>query len=135
MVLLLTGCSHRAPLLRCRSDYLDPNYLASEWAETPDPLRFCFYGQQIVVFWNLPHSCLGAPVELQVQIRDGAREIETLLIPINQSKGSWVYRLVNDAYWQRGGILSFKAELIQNGELLGEWKHSLWSDIIEINQI
>lgn len=126
----LAGC-HRTPLV-CRSEYLYPTYLASKQVKTPDLYYGCFYGQQIVIYWNLPRSAFYKPVELILHVRYGNRELDTLTIPLKSSRGYWVYRLVNEEYWCRDGILAFQAQLCRDGELLEQWSHHLWSEIIDI---
>jgi hypothetical protein len=129
-MVLSAGC-HR-PHLSCRSEYLYPRYLASEQVNTPDLARRCFYGQQIIVSWNLPKHCQGYPLTLRLHIRYGDREIETVSTRVAKRRGWWIYRLVNQDYWCRGGILSFQAELLQGEEVVEEWTHYLWAEIIEI---
>jgi len=128
MALFLVGC-HRTPL-SCRSEYLYPDYLASEQILTPDPSRHCFYGQQVIVYWNLPKWCL--PLELKLHVRYGTREQATFSWPITLPQGYRTYRIVNDEYWCKEGIVSYQAELYHEGELLADWSHHLWADIIEL---
>lgn len=132
VVLLLTGC-HR-PHIACRSEYLHPSYLASSRVNTPDAARACFYGQQIIVSWNLPQGCAQEDITLALHIRFGNREIETVIIPIAAHKGWWIYRLVNEEYWSRCGILAFRAELLRSGELIDSWTHYLWAEIIDLGE-
>ncbi len=40
------------------------------------------------------------------------------------------YRLLNDAYEQKGGIVSFKAVLMQDGQILETYCDPLWADPI-----
>lgn len=121
--------------MTCRSEYLYPQYLASERVNTPDPFRKCYYGQQVIVRWNLPRSCMvgSEPVFLRLQVRYGNREIETLSVPIKKCQGWKIHRLVNQDYWCCNGILAFKAELIRADQILDNWTHYLWTDIIEIS--
>ncbi len=128
--LLFSGCN-RIPL-SCRSEYLGPNYLASAAIDTPDPLQACFMGQQIVVRWNLP-SQAPCPTTLRLSVRFGTREIETFTTPINNRNGYWIFRLLNQDYVCKQGIVSFKAEIFNGDVLLSSWRHFLWADIIEIS--
>ncbi len=73
------------------------------------------------------------PIFLRLQVRYGNREIETLNMPIEKRKGWKIHRLINQDYWCREGILAFKAELIRAGEILDDWTHYLWTDLIEIS--
>jgi hypothetical protein len=77
------------------------------------------------------NSTLGLPL-LLLKIRYVSREIEEITVPICKLEGWYVHKIVNDAYWGRGGVLSFKAEIIQNGVVLADWSHFLWADLIEI---
>lgn len=130
--LVTVGCT-RVPLA-CRSEYLYPDYLASTQIDTPDPGRDCFYGQQILVKWRIPCWSSKDSFSLLVQLRYGDREVESLQIPIYKAGGYWMYKLVNEHYWCRGGIVSFKVTLLCNGCPLDIWKHSLWTDLIELDE-
>ncbi|NGX60719.1 MAG: hypothetical protein K940chlam9_00187 [Chlamydiae bacterium] len=123
------GCS-RAPL-ECRTEYLRPDYLASWQISTPDPCLDCFYGEQIVVRWDLPRRDVEAT--LLLHLRYGNRETETVMRSLHTPKGYWTYRLVNDPYWCKEGILSYRAEIWQNGELLTDWTHHLYTELIEFS--
>ncbi|MCH9625937.1 MAG: hypothetical protein S4CHLAM123_11220 [Chlamydiales bacterium] len=130
VALLFSSC-HRLPL-KCRSEYLYPPFLASSHVKTPDPYRKCFYGQQIVVRWNLHKERLASPIELHLHVRYGNREMETIQTWIEGSKGYWVYQLVNCDYWCREGILAYQVELIQDGCVIEEWANHLWAELIHI---
>lgn len=130
LILILSSC-HRS-WIECRTEFLYPNYLASEKIDTPDPARACFFGQQILVHWRLPPSSLRCPIFLVLNIRYGNKEIEKMEIPVTTTRGWWIFRLLNQKYSEKEGILSFKAELIQEGELLDSWTHFLWADLITI---
>ncbi len=125
---LLGGCL--APSLSCRSEYLYPNYLASEQIDTPDLLRGCYYGQQLLVHWRVPRSCL--PITLLLKVRYGNREVEIYKEELTKSRGWRIHRLINQEYWERGGILSFQAQLIREERVIASWTHSLWAEIIEV---
>lgn len=123
------GCSRNA--LVCRSEYLYPDYLASEQILAPDAFRRCFYGQQLVVHWNLPAEC--EPTELSLKVRYGSREEKTFSWSIHGHRGYRIYRLINDDYWCLNGIVSYKASLYENNQLLKEWTHMLWVDTISLS--
>lgn len=125
--LLLTGCHHR--YITCRSEYLYPRYLASDKINTPDPYRECFYGQQIIVQWNLPCP---KPADIILKVRYGNREISNFSFSVDRVKGWKIYRLINEEYWCRGGIIAFQAQLLQEQQLIDTWTHYLWADIIHI---
>lgn len=126
LLLLLGGC--RQPLLSCRSEYLYPNYLASDRIQTPDPDRLYFYGQQVIVYWNLPHTLV--PAELKLEVRYGTRECETHYYPVTVGCGHAIYQITEDAYWCKEGIVAYKATLLYDNEPIADWSHHLWVELI-----
>jgi len=132
MALFISAC-HRLPVT-CRSEYLYPDYLASQQINTPDPARDCFLGQKIVVSWNIPKRWLQKPVTLLLHVRYGTREVETFSQILERPSGWWEYTLLNTEYTNKCGIVSFQAELVQQGRILSQWNHFLWVDILEITQ-
>lgn len=129
LVALLPACQR--PCLTARSEYLYPEHLASNHIGTPDPCRFCYYGQQVIVSWHLAQKC--CPDLLQLDVRYGNRCTDTITWPVHLSQGYRIYRLINDEYWCRDGIVSFKATLYRDGEILTSWTHHLWADVIEFD--
>ncbi len=130
MAFLATGC-HRS-LLSVRSEYLTPRDLASEHILTPDPLRDCFYGQQLVVHWHVPAPCFfSGKTWIDLSIRFKNLEIEKRHFPLPTSLGFLTVKYINEEYWSKGGVVSFKVELFKEGELLECWSHHLWVDLIE----
>ncbi len=130
MALCLAGC-HR-PVVSCRSEFLYPPYLASAQVNTPDPKRGCFLGQQVRVFWDLPPPLFGHPLTLRLHVRYGNRTVETFTYPLQAAQGVQTYRLMNEEYACREGILSFQAEICQQGHVVAEWNHYLWKPILHI---
>lgn len=128
LAVLSTGCQRT--YLSCRSEYLHPTYLASTRVETPDPEIPYFYGQQILVHWKLPKSCMEKPVTLLFRVRYGNREIEEIATPITTYRGWWIHRLIDEDYWCKEGVISFQAQLLQEDQVVDEWTHFLWTEII-----
>ncbi len=134
LALLVVGCS-TSKGLHLRSDFLTPNYLASERINTPDPERPCFYGQQIVVHWRLPRRCLSLNPTLLLSIRFGDHSLEVISFPLTTARGYWTYQLVDCHYFDKEGILSYKAQIVTStGEEIAEWRHHIWADIIDISE-
>lgn len=127
MALLCGGCQ-RDLSLSCRSEYLYPEYLAGEQIALYGSSSPCFYGQQVVIYWR---CC--PPAELRLHVRYGTGEQENVSWCLSRSHGYHIYRLLNEEYWSREGIVSYKAELYQDGELLADWSHYLWADLIQLN--
>ncbi len=108
-----------------------PAYLASEQINTPDPCRLCYQGQQLVVHWRLPDTAV-QPAELVLQVRYGNHECETITHPITKRRGYWIYRLVNADYWEREGIVTYRATLCRGGTAICTREHHLWTEILTI---
>jgi len=53
-------------------------------------------------------------------------------MPLNKQCGWAIKPFVNQDYWCHGGLISFKAELLQNDKVIDDWTHFLWADIINI---
>jgi hypothetical protein len=130
MALVLIGC-HR-PSLICRSEYLYPLYLASVQANTPDPCSDKFCGMQIISKWYLPYLDSKKPAQLQLIVRYGNRDIEKFYATVQQPVGWCTFRLMNPIYWEKGGVVSYKASIFQEGIPIADWCHFLWADLIEI---
>lgn len=127
----LVGCQHR--LLDVRSEALYPAHLASEKIDTIDPSRLCFYGQQIVAYWRLsPHCFEQSSCQLVVTVRYGNQCVETFTSIIPDWKGYWIHQWLNEEYWEKGGILSYKVELYADDQLLEQWRHHVWAELIEL---
>lgn len=118
------------PRLHLRLEYLTSNYLASKKIHTPYP-SFCFNGQQVVVFWSIPRSLLYESLILRLSLRFGDHSIGSITAPLNSSKGVWIYRLLNNEYRCKKGIISFKGEIENSSnECIAEWKHHIWAEPI-----
>lgn len=116
-----------------RSEPLYPEYLASWQLDTPDPCQKNFFGEQIVAFYQYPSSCREKK-SLILKIRYKNKEYEELVFPLIKTKGWWIFRLINDEYWKKGGILSYKIELYEKEMLISTWTHHLFVDLIEVRK-
>ncbi len=131
LLFFLTGCHTR--MLQVRSEYLTPDYLASQRVETPDPCKNCYFGQQVIVHWYLPPNECYSDLSLIATIRYGTRQIEEICVPLRKTSGYWIYRLLNADYFRKCGIVAYKVDLCAQDGILCSWRHHLWSEIIEIS--
>ncbi len=108
--------------------------LASRYVGTPDPRRECpDLGQKLVTRWKIPKSCrLEDGYFLVLAMRFGSREERVLLHPLRHHSGYYTYKLLNDEYFEREGIQSFKAEIVLEDRMIYEWRHQVWVDLMEI---
>lgn len=43
-----------------------------------------------------------------------------------------MYTLLNERYFETEGILTYKVDLMGDGQILEEWRHQLWHELIKI---
>lgn len=131
--LLFTGCQPR--ILSVQTEYLSHINLASYHVGTPDPrLRNPPLGQKLIVNWSLPTWDCNTAYELTVKIRfkNGTSAHESF--PLANPKGTFVFPLLNEDYFTKGGFKTYVAIMSADGIQLEEWRHQLWVNIIEISE-
>lgn len=128
---LLGSCHPR--ILTVQTEYLSHENLASFHVGTPDPrLKNPTLGQKLIVNWSIPHWSELTPYELSIKIRfkNGTSAEET--IPVCRASGTYVYALLNEDYFSRGGFKTYVASITFDGVIIDEWRHQLWATVIEI---
>lgn len=135
ILLFCIGCCGSGPL-RVRHVYLDPRHLASSHVETPDPRKCDFYGQQLIINWHLDkrYKCVRG-LHLLLSVRYGTHEIEEVRIPIHRLWGQHVYRIMGCEYRDRSGIVTYKVEIVGDGEVMHTWHHQVWTELIEFEDV
>lgn len=96
--------------------------------DTLDPRKAIFFGEQVVVFYGFPALVEGNQLRLTLRYKN--REMESYECSPTAQSGYWTFRLVAEEYWRRGGILSYKVDLLVDNEIIEEWRHHLWVEII-----
>jgi len=128
-LLLTTSCTKRC--VKARLEAITAGYRASSHVGTPDPLKACFYGQQIVVSWKVAKTCKN--LKLTLSYITGALKLEKVDLPIDSYRGAISYRLINQDFKCRKGILTYKVELHSEGVLLGCFKPRSWVEWVDIS--
>lgn len=128
--LLLTACTEK--YLSVHTDYISRETLASYYVNTPDPrLNNPSIGQRLIISWSMPKEYLDyEDLHLDLYIRFRNREETTESLGILKRKGTYIYELLNEEYIQKQGILTYKMDLIGNGQVLEEWRHQIWTDLL-----
>lgn len=131
--LTLAGCANEN--LYVQSKYVTYEDLASFHVESPDPRKDCpDTGHQLLVRWSLPTCAMAAnELILRLRMRYGNHEQQTLVTPIAERRGLFVYELLNDEYFCKEGIESYIAEIIADDEVIEEWRHQIWTDLIDFD--
>ena len=86
-LLLTTSCTKRC--VKARLEAITPSYRASYRVGTPDPLKACFYGQQIVVSWKVAKTCKN--LKLTLSYITGGLKFEKVDLPIDDYRGDSVF--------------------------------------------
>lgn len=131
-LVMLSGCSGTSLIVQ--TDFLTDENLASYYIQTPDPLLNCgFVGQRMLISWSFPRSYLEfTDPYIIVHIRYRNHEEETLRLDNLHFSGTKVFTLLNDAFFDTEGILTYKAQLFMDDTILAEWRHQLWVELITL---
>lgn len=131
---LFSGCSSNK--LSVQTIYLSHQNLASYRVHTPDPrLNNPPIGQRLIITWSLPKNYLKSEnLHLRLTIRFHTKEQIIEEVPLSKSTGTFTYSLLNDDYFEKQGILTYKVDLIGNNCILKEWKHQMWTELITFDE-
>lgn len=119
-------------MLTVHTEYLSHENLASFHVGTPDPRLFCpTIGERLILSWNIPTSCQSSnDLHIKITIRFRNREQIEKNIDLQRFQGIYIYPLLDEDYFEKDGILTYKVELFSGEELLENWHHQLWAEQI-----
>ncbi len=123
--------------MNVQNAYLSQQDLASVYVNTPDHRReHPVIGQQITIEWcveknEYDENCCW---ELLLQLRYRSRESEKVSYPLYKRKGFVEHKTVGDDFFSKGGVQTFKVDLLCDGSLVEEWRHQTWSEVIDIER-
>lgn len=122
-------------MLSVHTEYLSHENLASFHVGTPDPKLFCpTIGQRLILSWNIPVSYQAYPdLNIKMTIRFRNREQIVKSFELDRFQGLFIYPLLDEEYFEKDGILTYKVELFSEEILLEEWLHQLWAEQIILN--
>jgi hypothetical protein len=135
MALVLTGC-RGTETLTVRNSYLNANRYASIYADTPDPEVDCpVVGQVLNIHWYLPSKGYHfRKKEIVIRLRFGDGTHEEFGERIERIRGWFSYKLLDEMYFSKKGIISYHVALYVDGELISVAQHQLWAEVIEIGR-
>lgn len=127
-LLFLVSCS--GPPLSVFTEYVSIESLPSFRIGTPDPRLYCpDAGEKLHISWDAPQS--KGTLQVKLYLRFGSGKDQTLCYNLSSKKGTLIFPLLNQEYWENQGILTYKIELYCNDALISTWLHQLWADRIE----
>lgn len=125
------GCT--GPQLSVFTEYLSIESLPSYQIGTPDPRLYDpDVGERLHIRWSVPPDCHFEKLTLHLSILFGDRQETEEWVTLETPTGIYVYPLLNEDYWNLGGIFTYKVELFGDDQLIQEWRHQLWADRLKI---
>jgi len=133
-LIYLSSCSN--PYLSVSQLRVDRTYLASTSVHTPDPRQEKPpFGQTLIIDWRIPSEVLDKHPRIRLHLFFRNYEDQILTYPIHRRFGTQQYFLLNEEYEEKKGLLTYKAEIVIDGdELFKEWKHQMWVNLITIGE-
>lgn len=128
---LLTACS--ANRLTVERYAVLPSELPSVFIDSPDPLKKNpSIGQVLDINYEIKNADRKSmPYLVLLKIIYKNLEEETVSYTAFRDKGMFEFQLLDDKFDATGGILTYKAELMTfDGEMIKDYKHRLWFDLI-----
>ena len=116
-----------------QQDWVDRNFLASSWVQTPDPRQENpTLGRRLAVSWDFPRSLFAKDLQLIVIVRFWDNTEETIVQPITRRRDFAVF-FFPAASPDEKRILTYQVRAISaEGEVVGKWEHPLWTPLIEV---
>jgi hypothetical protein len=130
LIYLSTGCTTNK--LSVYIDYLSHENLASYHVNTPDPvLNDPPIGQRLIISWTVPKKYLNyqdLQVQYKIRLRNGEEVSDSIFI--KKPSGDYIFSIINNEYFRTGGIQTYKVQIVADREVLDEWLHQLWTELI-----
>lgn len=135
LALLLACCSCTQDRLTLQTLPVTYEQLASYSVGSPDPRKICpDIGQRLIATWSIPPSCMGCEeTVLSIDIRYECAEEQTINVPLDRKTGMYTYYHLNEDFENYGGITTFRGRIFADGELIEEWDHQIWAEVIELD--
>ncbi len=134
LLLVLSSCEKY--YVSVSQQWVDVRYLASTHVKTPDPRQdHPPIGQMMIIDWRVPKELLRKKPHIQLTMIFWNYTEKTVCFPIDQRMGWVTYKLLDEEYDETKGILTYKAEIVdEKGSLFREWKHQLWVNLITVQE-
>lgn len=133
ILLLLTACTGTRQLA-VYNQPINKKYYSSVYAETPDPkVERGEVGQRLIVSWDLPYKQFHKHQwQVRLVVQFGDRTEETFSKEITNFEGDWILKWSGRPFIDKRGIVSYKAELLEDGQVIDTFQHQLWCELIRL---
>ncbi len=126
----LCGCSTRKHL-SVLNEPINQQRLASVHVNAPDPLHeLNAHGQRLYVSWALPRSYKNSQLNGILKVRFNVSEQANIPFKIDRLRGTMTYQIINEEYFQKEGIQSYKVQIFSDGKEIDAYVHSMWTELI-----
>lgn len=144
LLIFLSSCSGSYPCfcgcngsrhLSVLSVPVNQNTRASVHVNSPD-FRHTLnpQGQRLYVSWKLPKEYLGKMLKGVLKIRFKVPEQIEVPFEISKLSGQMTYEVINDEYFSREGILSYKVQLFADNQEIDVFEHKMWAELITVEE-
>lgn len=118
------------------SEAVTKETFASTHVNTPDTNQLINpQGQRITVSWKLPKKYLDQPLHGVLSVQFKIPKAIKIPFEIERSKGSFVYQLLGDEYFEKEGILSYKAQIFSNNVEIDSFTHKMWVELVSFETL
>lgn len=127
-----TSCQQR---LSVQTQYLTYEDLASFYVHTPDPqINNPPAEQHLIITWDLAKCYYEQQKTLNIRVRLKNREKIEESVPFRCPKGMYTFKIYKDRFFETGGILTYKVEIVAGKEVVEEFRHQFWTELIEFEK-
>lgn len=111
-------------------------YLASSFVDSPDPLQHELpHVRKLYVSWNIGSEYDIEDCQIRLSMIFRNRNTRTVDLSTPRRRGTMVYSLLGQDYYETQGLLTYKVELVtKSGELLAFWRHQMWVNMITLDE-
>lgn len=116
--------------LYVQQEWLDRNYLASSYVNTPDPRQESPpTGHRLLIAWRFPSNLVNYGLNLCLRVRFWDQVEEEIERPICKSHGHFAFNFLDQK------ILTYRIEVKnQAGEVVEVWEHHFWTKLIDVDR-
>lgn len=112
------------------------NLLASSFVDSPDPMQHNPpHGKKLYISWNIQGAYNFEECRLRISMIFRNHETRTVELAIPRKRGTIVYSLLDQEYYETRGLLAYKVEILtKNEEILALWRHQMWVNIVQLRE-